>query len=222
MLIAAGQHEAAVPLLDSAAQGGIGAALALFVMDAVAGAPLQDRAAAFIGQFGSDYAQRSTPSLWLLGSWASHTGDSAALAAIASALESRVNQTDARMDRLMLDVMEARLAVARGDTAVAIGRLEQLVPTASHRELAWSMWEPVAAERLLLAQLLLARGEYVRAHQVASFFDYGEAVAYSLHVAASLEIRIAAATALGREDLAGQHRSRLAALRNAVISSGEH
>jgi hypothetical protein len=63
-------------------------------------------------------------------------------------------------------------------------------------------------ERLLLARLLLARGEALAALQVASNFDAPSPVAYLPYLPASLALRITAADRLGDAKLLERLRRR--------------
>jgi len=71
---------------------------------------------------------------------------------------------------------------------------------------------PLGAERLQLARLLAARGEYKHAIEVADVFDASGPVVYTLYLAPSLTLRADAADALGRTRLADAFRARLDAL----------
>jgi hypothetical protein len=104
-----------------------------------------------------------------------------------------------------------------GDSASALEQLRRLVPTTDDwGALTWYPWEALGAERLLLARLLLARGEALAALQVASNFDAPSPVTYLPYLPASLVVRIEAAERLGDGKLAERLRHRQAMLaRNA-------
>jgi hypothetical protein len=115
----------------------------------------------------------------------------------------------------------ARAALARGDSAGALKLLQQLVPTAGRGALIWNPWESLGGERLLLAELRLARGEFVEALRLARNFDAPVPVSYVLYLPASLKLRLRAARALGDEQLAQRVRARLVALgRRELIGDG--
>jgi Tfp pilus assembly protein PilF len=110
------------------------------------------------------------------------------------------------------------LTLAAGDTADAIARLRALSSTAPRDSLLWDLWEPLAAERYLLATLLLARGSYAEARDVASVFDHSQPIAFVPFVAASLGIRLRASVALGDETSARRYRTRLQLLHRADLA----
>ena len=72
----------------------------------------------------------------------------------------------------------------------------------------WNPWEALGGERLLLARLLLARGEARAALQVASNFDAPSPVTYLPYLPASLELRIEAAERVGDRKLTERLRRR--------------
>lgn len=212
-LISAGLPGESVALVDTAIAGGMSAAVGLFVVDAATGMDVGTRARTFVDQLTGDLAARKTPTLWLVGSWAAPTADTALLARISALLIQRRDGPGTRLDSLIAAAMAARLALIRGDSAGALRGLEALHPTAPREELLWSLWEPLAAERLLLARLLLARKQFARAHLIAGSFDSPGVMAYELYRAESLRLRAEAADSLGLPALAREHRSRLAGLR---------
>jgi hypothetical protein len=114
--------------------------------------------------------------------------------------------------------MLARAALARADSAEALRRLSALVPTARRRPLEFDWWESLGGERLALAELLLARGQFAEALRVASIFDSPTPVIYLIYLPASLSVRLRAAQALGDAVLAERFRARLVALgRNDLL-----
>jgi hypothetical protein len=87
--------------------------------------------------------------------------------------------------------------------------LRRLAPTAPDgAALTWNPWEALAGERLLLAELLLARGEALAALQVASNFDAPAPISYLPYLPASLTLRITAADRLGDKKLVQHLRRR--------------
>jgi hypothetical protein len=74
----------------------------------------------------------------------------------------------------------ARATLAGGDSAGAMKLLQELVPTTGRGALTWNPWESLGGERLLLAELRLARGEFAEAMRVARNFDAPGPVPYVL------------------------------------------
>jgi hypothetical protein len=222
MLLAEGRTSELVDLLDGAVAQGTGQALGLYVLDATLEADLGPRAGEFIDQLGRDYRNRSTPTLWLIGSWAAATARVEQLSEVARVLDERAATSGGRLDRLVGAAVDAHLSIARSDTGAAIAALRALAPSAPAAEITWSLWEPLAGERLALARLLLSRGDYSSAHRVATGFDHPQPVVFRAYEAASLSVRLQAARALGDERLAEAHRRRLNALGRADLIPPAH
>jgi serine/threonine-protein kinase len=209
MLVAGGQQQQALALVDSAVLAGMTPAPGLFVLDAAAGVDVGARAGKFVDQLGAEFLKRGTQTLWLVGSWAGRTGDTARVAQVARELAQRKAEGRGRLDSLMADVFAARVTLARGDSAGALRLLEAIHPTAPREDLAWSLWEPLAGERLLLARLLMASRQFARAHRIAGEFDRPDIIVFQLYLRQSLALRAEAAESLGRADIARGHRERL-------------
>jgi hypothetical protein len=109
---------------------------------------------------------------------------------------------------LVAGLLRAHLAAARGDSTGA-SRLAALIDQASAGGLAWDLTGPMAPERHLLAELLLAQGRLAEAEQVASAFDHQEPIAFLPYLPASLTIRLRAARASGRREAAKAYADRL-------------
>ncbi|HJX87343.1 MAG TPA: hypothetical protein VJ277_07285, partial [Gemmatimonadales bacterium] len=67
-----------------------------------------------------------------------------------------------------------------------------------------------------LANLLLARGEFARADEVAGLLQAPQPVFYLTYLPAALAARTRAAVAMGRGQAAGRLEARAAALRKGV------
>jgi hypothetical protein len=160
-----------------------------------------------------------TNRLWDRGNWAWHESDAPMLDSIVGVLRARLPR-GSPFDSAVHHGMAARLAVLRGDTARALSALAALRTVGTPIELSWELWAPRAEERLLLARLLLARREYEAALGVASVFDHAQPVAFLSYVPASLEVRAAAARALGRDREAAGYEARLAAIRHGQDEGG--
>ncbi|MEZ0335644.1 MAG: hypothetical protein ACAI18_16735, partial [Gemmatimonadales bacterium] len=139
----------------------------------------------------------SVARLWWFGEWSAAHGDTVRLAAIAGRMRQRVAISGLAADAVPARAMAARLLLARGDTAAAIETLRALLPVAPMGPLIWGYWEPLSAERLLLARLLLATGRPAEAMRVAETFDgprSGTDLAFLPH---SLDLRREAAQRMG-------------------------
>jgi tetratricopeptide (TPR) repeat protein len=183
----------------------------LYILSALAGAPVEAEADSGAQELrrvpGADpHATRSAPSvaLWHLGIWAAHRGRWAEARAIADTL--------ARMDEpLMAKSVAAWAALARGDSAAALRLLLEAVPNATRTALQWQPWESLGGERMLLATLRFARGEYADGYRIAAGLD-AQPVPYLMYLPASLVLRLKAAERLGDGRAAEVARRRLVAL----------
>ena len=184
----------------------------LFLLEAAAGIAYGAEAADLARAQGSDFGAMSSPLLWARGIWEARRGAPAAAAVIASLLASRADSTGQRTDRLFADVVAAHAALAAGDTAVAVERLAALRPAAVLEDLAWSLWEPLGLERLTLAEIAYARGDYREAIRLATLLDSPAPLAYIFYRPMSLQLRLQAARALDRADLVRIYEARLSAL----------
>jgi hypothetical protein len=118
---------------------------------------------------------------------------------------------DPRVPRF-LGVLGARLALLDGDSAGAIGRLQAHLGWGRREALEWELGESLAPDRLLLAELLLARHQPAEALAAAGVFDHPAPITFLPFLPASLTIRTRAALAMGRKDEAQRYQARLAAL----------
>ena len=155
--------------------------------------------------------------LWDRGLWAFHARDAATLDSIVTVLAARAPQRP--LDSAVREGMAARLALLRGDSARAVAGLRQVRAVGTPSDLSWDLIAPRAEERLLLARLLLARGENEEALRVAAVFDHPQPVAFVTYVPASLEVRAAAARALGRSREQRTFEARLERIRRSVSST---
>jgi tetratricopeptide (TPR) repeat protein len=211
LLLAEGKRDEARAVLDSAVASGIMEALGLYVVDATAGAGMETEAQKVIESLAGEYRGMSTQRLWYHGIWAFHSLKVERLDTIVRAM---MDNARARPDQdsLLTAALAARLALLQGDTATAIQRLRKLRPSATRVALAWGLWQSLGSERLLLAELLFARGELEEALRVADGFDHPQPVIYLLYLPASLALRARAAASLGKPDLSQEFRQRLVAL----------
>jgi eukaryotic-like serine/threonine-protein kinase len=189
----------------------------LYLLGALAGAGLEREANAFAESAHATYQSSpdnlSSIALWFLGSWIAHRGGAAEAEEMSERILRNAPSGSPRRDSLLAASLRARAALARGDSTDALRQLRALTPTAtSHQDLIWDPWESLGGERLLLARLLLARGQAAGALEVASGFDSPVPVAYLMYLPASLSVRVQAAEQLGDTRLAEADRARLAAL----------
>lgn len=191
----------------------------LFALAVNAGADLRDRAAAVDAQaaqiWGPDYQQtRAAETLWLLALWNSMEGDLPVARALIRRLEELVAGGDQLAD-VLARAATAHLRTAEGDTTTALRLLRGLDPSFPASILDYGLVQPLAPERVLLAELLLAGGEAEEAYRAAEILDHPGAAMFVPFVAKSLALRIRAAEALpGRHwaPRAREARQRLEAL----------
>jgi len=218
ILLAQGRASEVTGRIDSAIARGLGGS-SLYLIDAPLAPELQNRAMDVARrdkiQFGEHFVRCPYPNrLWALGLWADHAGATESVAAIGQELERRAQKSGSAYERAGADAMRARVALAHGDT---VGAIEQLMGVLSEAipgdELPWDLTAARGSERLELAQLLMARGEFQRTLDVASVFDSAWPIGYMLYLPGSLRLRSEAAAKLGDAALAARYDHRLAALR---------
>jgi hypothetical protein len=213
LYVALGASERARAFTDSLLAHGYQPAQAFVILDATLGLERDDRAASVLLPFERPADRTSGALLEFLGPWYVHRREVARMDSIQRAFAALA--VGNAMYQAFADAMAARLALVRGDTVGAIRRLERLHPVVPSSDVAWGVWEPMAAERLLLAQLLVGRGRGQEALDVADSFDRA-LIANLVHWRASLEVRARAAVAVGRLDLVRAYRDRL----RTVATSG--
>jgi hypothetical protein len=139
---------------------------------ASSGLPIADLADSAIGRLRQHRDSAVVDlSLWAAGTWLIERGEAGAVSPLLKELSLLATEQDARRPRLLQASLQARLTLAQGDTAAAIELLNRLLPNAGQQDLRWSPWEALPWERFQLATLLAARGEALKAAQVAAAFD---------------------------------------------------
>jgi len=215
-LLAQGRTQEVYALLDSAQTAGSRGVFSLYLSDAVAGWPLADKAdearEMARSAVGPGYPGIGSTNRWLLGMWAARSGMTEELREIIGGLSEVVDTATTPTARIALEALGGHLSFAEGDTAGAINTLKGLSSNVRPSVLTWDLVGHLAAEKLLLAELLLAEGRYREAWTVASIFDHPGPVLFLVFLPRSLEIRAQAAEALGREGPAREFRRRLATL----------
>ena len=83
-----------------------------------------------------------------------------------------------RQPRLQRLPRGARVALAKGDTALATSLLQGLKLAVTRQKLAFGMWESLSGERMLLARLYLAKGQTSEAAFIARAMLHGEPIAF--------------------------------------------
>jgi len=212
ILAARGRNQEVKPLLDGAVVSGLMAAKGLYVIDAVAGLGMDAQAENVIAELGGDYQKMGAARLWYHGIWLAHRGDQANLGQVSRALSRIAEVSGDQFDISSAKSVAARLALLEADTGRAIVLLGGVVPAGDAPHIEWGMQEPFGQEQLLLAQLLLARGQASEAIRVADRLDGPRPIIYLVYLRQSLELRIRAAEWLGRADLAAEYKMRLAKL----------
>jgi serine/threonine-protein kinase len=214
LLMAQARYDEVAVLLDSAVATPWGARFfaPFYIVDAVAGAPLDSQAAAYVTVLRERSAPLLSAQLWLMALWHAHRGKVVEVQAIADSFVARSVATGDRADRLFAEVLAAHAALARADTSEALDRLMALRPTARRGPLAGYPWESLGPERWTLAELLFARGELEEAAAVAASFDSPAPLSYLLYLPASLSLRLRVAEEHGEAAAAEKYRARLVAL----------
>lgn len=157
--------------------------------------------------------QQNNPLRWLYGLWAFRAGETQEMERVAQAAREAARTSDRRRDHLIADELEAWTLLAAGDTVRALEALEALEPSGLRNNLLWDPWESLGPERIQLAELLLAAGEYRKAIHVAQWMDHPQPIIYHAFQPRSLEIREEASRRLGLGQMADDFRRRREALR---------
>ena len=170
-------------------------------------------------KYGAGYEGCPFPvRLWQLGVWEARSGRPSVASAVARTLEARAARSGEVQERLLARSMASHAALARGDTPDALRMLTELVgEELPIEDVTWNVAISRGTDRLALAELLAARGNYKRAIDIADVFDSAWPQIYILYYPASLKVRADAATALGDHQAAARYRSRLATLRGGRV-----
>ncbi len=216
LLIATGRVSDAVRLLDSARTAISTRALAYGLIEVYADSGLRiagERAESFgLATFGPNYERASPRTSWAFGVWEAWKGNRPVVDAIAQRLATSADADPRPPVVLAAESMQAHATLLAGDSAGAIARFERIRTIAPRDSLSWEFLEPLAADRLVHARLLLARGRPFEALAVASVFDHQEPVTFLAFVRRSLELRVLAAERIGMPSSASRFRARLRAL----------
>jgi hypothetical protein len=211
--MARGQPTDAKAVLDSAVASGVMAGKGLYVVEAAEGLGADAEAAQVIKELSGDYSQMGQARLWYHGIWLAHIRDREELRKVATTLAQLAAADGDPLSNSSAKSISARLALLDGDSAQAIVLLRGAVPAGSGTLTEWGLQEPFGGERLLLARLLLARGQADEALQVATRLDHPRPEVYLVFLRPSLDVRLQAAEALGNANLAAEYRNQLGRLR---------
>jgi len=217
VLMATGQFAAVERLLDSTIAAGLGAVSQFYVLDLLAGAPLQAKASeverGLRERLGDGYAGASPNALWTLSLYHLHQGDARRVRMLADTALGRLGSPVPSLDSLVAEAIAAHAALAAGDSVTARRRFAGLQSRGSRLAVAYSAPVVLAPERLLLARLNLAAGQPRAAAAAASVLDHPQPASFPAFVAASLQLRADAARLLGHSALERTLRARLDRLR---------
>jgi hypothetical protein len=197
--------------VDTAVRGGLDLATSLYVLDALAGVSLDTEAASIAARMVADPESPSS-ALWLAGEWYAAHGDSALTKSIRDSLAARGARDSSAGVGPYIGGLDARLILLHGDSTAAIARLRELLALAPQADLDWGLGASLGPSRLLLARLLLARGQPRDALVAAGVFDHPVPIVFLPFLPASLELRRRAAEQLGQAGEARTYAARLAAL----------
>jgi hypothetical protein len=186
----------------------------LYLLDALAGVDVEAEAATVAKRLNRETTSKKTRpfALWLLGAWHARNHDRAATNRMRVELLTRSASSHDPWIARLAQVLAARLVLLQGDTVPAIDLLRAELGAGRREALDWDISEPLAADRLLLAELLLARGLAAEALATATVFDHQAPAVFLPFLPASLTLRRQAALALGRDRDARRLEGRLAAL----------
>jgi hypothetical protein len=218
VLAATGRTAELIALVDSVIAAGTLYGTTAYIVDAIAGAPVEQQAlgAMATGQqyFGEQYERTRNPELlWLYGVWHASRGEPDVVAAIVEHLERRADEPGGgESARLYAAAMRGHLALVRGRREEAITAFENLDVSAHRDTIAWQFGRALPVERLRLSQLYLEAGEPNKAIASASAFDHQGPIVFLPFVPISLALRYRAAEALDRRDLMEKFGRRLAVL----------
>jgi hypothetical protein len=173
--------------------------------------------------FGASFdGAPNTTRLWQLGLGEAMEGNRSIAERIGVALSERARKSGLASDARLARSVRAFATLARGDTATALRELESLVAEpVPGNDIVWDLAAPRGFERLTLARILLKKGDFRKALDVANVFDAAWPSVYLLYLPASLQLRIDAARAFPDAGLASQFSSRLAAIQGVQTIAGK-
>lgn len=219
LLVAQGRVQEVDSLLRDALASGEGSTRFVYLLDDLAGAGMGAGSADVVAEaatrWGPEYRDVGLLTLWALSMWNAAEGDlDVARTQVARLTEAAAGSANPRTE-LLAAAARAHLVLAEGDSAAARAAFRALVRVSPRSDLQYGLAEPLAAESMKLAELLLAAGEAEEAYRVATLFDHPQPVNFLPFLSRSLAIRARAADALGGTSWAArarESRQRLEAL----------
>ncbi|MCI0436254.1 MAG: serine/threonine-protein kinase [Gemmatimonadetes bacterium] len=220
LLVAEGRYAEATVLVDSVANHAR-AALTWYVLDLLAGAPMEEQAARYAAAlaeaFGEEYTGVGARSAYVIGCFHDLRGELARTTAIRDRLQGRAISEGDPLAGVLAQALSARTLLTSGDTAEALSVLAALKPVSPREFLSYNPVDPLPAETITRAQILLRSGRFDEAINVASVLDHPEPNAYLAFVPQSLAIRLEAARLLRRQSAVAEYRDRLTRLGRADL-----
>lgn len=184
-----------------------------YLHDALVRPGLTARAQVKADELGQHLRDRPARQLLLLGVWRSHRGDTTGAKEVAVVLNRQADSAQDQSTHQAAAILQADLALALGDTARAMALLAALHMRVDQQQLVYSPWQSLGFERLLLAQLLAARGDDKGVIRTCAALESSQPIVFLLYRFDCDSLRAAAAERLGDMELARRLRSRLAAFR---------
>ena len=193
----------------------------LVVLNAVAEPSLRADAEAAVAAMLPDVARLSPEELWILGVWFAHVGRVADLTVVLAQIEARVAAPPFLADSLMVKSLRARLLLQQGDTTAAVTMLSIVNPDATFQNREWRLFEPRAADNMLLAHIASAQQRHRDVVRIAGRLDQAYAIANLAFLRESLTLRRRSAERDGDVPLVQLLSRRLAALSPSPRQPGD-
>ena len=216
----------AIALMDSSIAHGRGGA-SFFLAAGLVYPEMRQRAREIAAldwkSYGPGYTGAPTPTrLWQLGVLEAVEGRTSISDQVMRTLAERAKESGKQADLRLVTSIGAFNALARHDTLTAIRMFEAVLATpVPSDEIVWDFAGPRGLERLTLAKLAFARGDYRKALDLANVFDAAWPSIYLLYAPAGLELRADAAMALSDAALASRFRDKLATMRGERVVAGK-
>jgi hypothetical protein len=216
LLVATGRGEEAADLLGQAENPG--PTPYLYLIQATVSPALDSLASgmadvATTDIFGPGLERMTVVSGWAVAAWHAAKGHRSELVRFTERLNLLASEdpNSARKEWLSRAV-QGHLAALNGDRTGAIEAFASLRPEYPHKSMNWGHYTVLPYERLCLAELYLATGQYHMALEAAELFDHPGPAMFLPFLPRSLVVRAAAAEALGSHNQAEESRRRLARL----------